>query len=257
MKNTSMRTTLVSTHIGSIAVHHQKASTDKTPLVFLHGVYFDHRLWEETIVRIADRTIVAVDMPLHGASRDISKQDWTLDDCAEMLLEILDALQMDKVIAVGHSWGSMTILRAANKRPDRFESVLLCNMPFHAASRKQKFLFRMQHTALFFRNFYAKKAASALFGKKTLAENPSFLEQLRRPMGILTGKDIRAIDQKVILDAEDATDLIQGLKVRATALKGEEDYVPTPPHIETVFVRGGHISPLEDSKQVAEAVKKL
>lgn len=31
---------------------------------------------------------------------------WTLDDCALMLLDILDALEIDQVIAMGHSWGS-------------------------------------------------------------------------------------------------------------------------------------------------------
>jgi 3-oxoadipate enol-lactonase len=257
MTTAPLQTSLIATHIGTIAVHQKKAATDKTPLVFLHGVYFDHRLWDGVIRSIQDRTVVAVDMPHHGASRDISKQDWTLRDCAEMLVEILDALQLDKSIAVGHSWGSMTILRAAAKWPDRFERALLCNMPFHAASLRQKMLFRMQHTALFFRNFYTKQAARALFGKKSLTETPSFLEQLKRPMGALTGKEIRSIDQKVILDAEDATDLIWGLQVKALALKGEEDYVPTPPRIETVLASGGHVSPLEDLPAMQRTIETM
>jgi pimeloyl-ACP methyl ester carboxylesterase len=169
----------------------------------------------------------------------------------------LDSLQIPKVIAIGHSWGSMTILRAANKHPERFEGIGLCNMPFHAASKKQKAAFGLQHSMLIFRNFYTKQAAKALFGKLSLAESPSLLNLLSRPMNALTNKEVKQIDKKVILDAEDATCLIQNLQVKAIALKGKEDYVPTPPKIETVIVDGGHISPLEQPIKVQVLIQTL
>jgi hypothetical protein len=68
-------------------------------------------------------------------------------------------------------------------------------------------------------------------------------------MSALTNKEVKQIDKKVILDAEDATLLIQNLQVKAIALKGKEDYVPTPPKIETIIVDGGHISPLENRRK--------
>jgi pimeloyl-ACP methyl ester carboxylesterase len=174
-----------------------------------------------------------------------------------MLLEILDNLQITKVIAVGHSWGSMTILRAANKHPERFEGIGLCNMPFEAASPKQKRMFKLQHTLLFFREFYTKQATKSLFGKSSLKVNPKLHAQLQRPMNILTKDDIKQIDKKVILDAEDARTMILNLKVKAIALKGKEDYVPTPPKIQTILVDGGHISPLEEPLMVTELITFL
>ena len=76
-------------------------------------------------------------------------------------------------------------------------------------------------------------------------------------MNTLTNKEIRQIDKKVILDAEDATSLIQNLQVKAIALKGKEDYVPTPPKIETVIVDGGHISPLEEPLKFQVLIQTL
>jgi hypothetical protein len=76
-------------------------------------------------------------------------------------------------------------------------------------------------------------------------------------MNILTIEDIKQIDKKVILDAEDATTMILNLKVKAIALKGKEDYVPTPPKIETIIVDGGHISPLEEPLKVLDLIKTL
>ena len=170
----NMEKIFVNTLLGKIAVYRKASDTKNIPIIFLHGVYFDHHLWNKVIDSINDRTIITLDMPLHGLSKEITKNDWTLNDCAEMLLEILDSLQITKVIAVGHSWGSMTILRAASKQPERFESVLLCNMPFLAATKKQKLTFGLQHIMLIFRNFYTNEAAKALFGKSSLQENPSF-----------------------------------------------------------------------------------
>jgi pimeloyl-ACP methyl ester carboxylesterase len=245
---------MINTNLGKIAVYPKLVDSDKTPIIFLHGVYFDHHLWDAVIDSIQDRTTYSVDMPFHGLSKEITKNDWSLNDCADMLTEILNSLQISKVIAIGHSWGSMTILRAANKHPERFEGIGLCNMPFEAASPKQKRMFKLQHTLLFLRKFYTKQAAKSLFGKSTLKENPHLHDHLQRSMNKLKIDDIKQTDKKVILDAEDATTMILNLKVKAIVLKGKEDYVPTPPKIEIIIVDGGHISPLEEPLKVMDLI---
>lgn len=250
-------TTFIPTKLGKIAVYQQFADSDKTPIIFLHGVYFDNHLWDAVIESIKDRTIVTMDMPFHGLSKEIIKNDWTLADCADMLIEILHGLQLPKVIAIGHSWGSMTILRAAHKNPELFSSIGLCNMPFLAASKTKKLTLRMQHAMLPFRNFYTKQATKALFGKSSLNANPSLTDELKRTMDLLKIPKIKHTDRAVIANAEDASALIKTLKVKALALKGEEDYVPAPPHLETIIVEGGHVSPIENAEKVSEFIKRL
>lgn len=151
----------------------------------------------------------------------------------------------------------MTILRAASKQPERFESVLLCNMPFLPATKNQKLTFGLQHSMLLFRNFYTKQAAKALFGKTSLKENPSLFDQQKRPMDLLSREQIKHTDNAVIADAEAASELIKNLKVRALALKGIEDYVPAPSSIETIVIGGGHISPLEQPEEVVNSINCL
>lgn len=196
-------------------------------------------------------------MPLHGESRENIKPNWTLDDCSGMLIEILNSLQIPRVIAIGHSWGSMTILRAAHKHPERFESVGLCNMAFQAATLAQKATFDLQHLMLAFRNFYANQSVKTMFGKTSLENNPSLASQLKRPMSILSNKQIKEVDEAVILNAEDTSHLIKALQTTAIALKGEEDFVPIPPGIETILVKGGHVSPLEAPLEVSNLVREI
>lgn len=250
-------TTFIQTNIGEIAIYQQFADSDKTPIIFLHGVYFDHHLWDAVIESLRDRTIITLDMPMHGMSKVLSKNDWTLNDCADMLIEILNGLQLTKVIAVGHSWGSMTILRTAHNNPELFSAIGLCNMPFTAASKSKKLTLRMQHVMLPFRNFYTQQAARALFGKSSLNKNKSLTSELKRTMALLNIPQIKHTDRAVIANAEDTTAVIKTLKVKALALKGEEDYVPSPPILETLIINGGHVSPLENPTEVIEFVKRI
>jgi 3-oxoadipate enol-lactonase len=247
----------IHTKIGKIAVYHHFANSDKTPIIFLHGVYFDHHLWDAVIESIKDQTIITLDMPMHGMSKELLKDDWTLNDCADMLIEILNILHLPKVIAIGHSWGSMTILRAAHKNPELFSVIGLCNMPFMAASKRKKLTLRMQHIMLPFRNFYTQQAVKALFGKSSLNKNTSLTSQLKRTMDLLTINEIKHTDNAVIANADDTTTLIEILKVKALALKGAEDYVPSPPNMETIIVKGGHVSPVENPNGVIEFIKLL
>jgi 3-oxoadipate enol-lactonase len=252
-----MQNTFIKTKLGTIAVFIKTVHNNTTPIIFLHGVYFDHHLWDNQIASINDRTVIAIDMPWHGESKKAVPNKWTLDDCGDMLIEILDSLKIEKVIAIGHSWGSMTILRAANKQPNKFISMGFCNMPFEAASSMNNISFRLQHTALLFRKFYIKQAAKSLFGKQSLKDNPTLHKNLFAYMRKLSARQIRLTDKFVILKAENTSSLIETLSIPALALKGKEDYVPTPPKLETIIVNGGHISPLEAVDTVTDFCIKV
>lgn len=256
----AQETRFVSTKLGEIAVYTKSANisdADKTPVIFLHGVYFDHHLWSNQVAAINDRTVFTMDMPWHGGSKEGVPEHWTLEDCGEMLIEIMDVLDIPTLIAIGHSWGSMTILRAAAKYPERFAAVGFCNMPFEAATTKQKLTFHLQHSALMLRNFYMNQTGKVLFGKKTLQQAPELLNVLKTSMVKLSNKEIRLTDEYVILNAQDDAPLVKKMHVPALALKGKEDYVPAPPTLQTTIVRGGHISPIESPLEVTEFCQRV
>jgi hypothetical protein len=76
-------------------------------------------------------------------------------------------------------------------------------------------------------------------------------------MSKLTNREIKKVDQFVIIDAEDATTLLSSLKVPAIALKGKDDYVPTPTTLKTTIVPGAHLSPIESPTDVSEFCKRV
>ncbi|MEM9981999.1 MAG: alpha/beta hydrolase [Bacteroidota bacterium] len=123
----------VDTRLGKIALYEKKVPYT-LPLILLHGVYFDHCLWNYQVGQIDDRTIITIDMPLHGKSKEQIPSQWSLEDCVHMLIDLLEALRIDSAITVGHSWGSMMLLRAAHQYPEEFQAVGFCNMPFKATT---------------------------------------------------------------------------------------------------------------------------
>lgn len=252
----NMKPTITSTNIGQIA-YYQKEVQGTTPIIFLHGVYYDHNLWNYQISRITDRTTVAIDMPLHGKSKNISKKNWTMEGCSQMLIDILDSLNIEKCYAIGHSWGSMTILRAASQHPQRFEAVGLCNMPIGAGSFRKRLVFGFQHTMLGFRTFYTKQVAKAMFGQESRNDKPQITEYLELSMGSLSNKEVRKTDKAVIMNVDSGIPFLEKLKVPALAIKGKDDYVQSLANIEMTLVKGKHTSPLEAPQAVLDLIYRL
>ncbi len=74
-------------------------------LIFLPGLSADHRLFEKQIEHFEDKANMLVwDAPSHGESRPF-KLDWTLDDLAHWLKEILTLEGIHKPILIGQSLG--------------------------------------------------------------------------------------------------------------------------------------------------------
>ena len=253
----NMAPQLISTRMGNTAVYVHERNPAQVPLLFLHGVYFDHTLWQEVAARFPDRTTIFIDMPLHGASRSGIKPDWTLTDCAAMVVEVLDSLGIEQVVGVGHSWGSMTLLRAAAAHPEHFSVLALCNMPTEAATAGRRMAFLFQHSLLGLRRFYEKQAAKALFGPAEPDQLTRWADTLSRSASVLPNRDWRFTDRAVILRADDARPYLQQLKVPAFALRGEHDYVPDPESLPLTVVSGGHVSPLEAPEEVVKFLGKI
>lgn len=251
-----MKQEIITTTIGNIAVY-QKIVPNTVPVIFLHGVYYDHNLWNYYISRITDRTVITIDMPHHGQSKNISKKKWNMDDCANMLIEIIAHLQHNEVYAIGHSWGSMTILRASIKEPEKFKAIGLCNMPFDKGTFGKQLKFGFQHLLLPFRKFYTKQVAKAMFSTENIQAKPEIAEYLEVSMSLLDNKEVRKTDKAVITKVDDGNQYLDSLKVPALALKGNEDYVGKPNNIEITIVDGAHTSPLEQPEKMFTFIKKV
>jgi len=65
----------------------------------------------------------AIDAPGFGESSALPIAEYTVARMADLLLEACDALELERPLLVGHSWGAAIVLDAARRDPARFAGV--------------------------------------------------------------------------------------------------------------------------------------
>lgn len=91
----------------------------ETSLVFVHGWCCDMLHWEAQLEEFkADYRVVALDLAGHGAS-GAGRAQWTLESLGKDVQAVVEHLDLQRVILVGHSLGGPVSLIAAKQMPQR------------------------------------------------------------------------------------------------------------------------------------------
>jgi pimeloyl-ACP methyl ester carboxylesterase len=89
-----------------------------TTLFFVHGWCINQTYWAGQVDYFKDQyKVVTLDLPGHGKS-DQNRSDWTIRNFASDVIMMIDALQLNNVVLIGHSMGGNIILEAAVAKQD-------------------------------------------------------------------------------------------------------------------------------------------
>jgi pimeloyl-ACP methyl ester carboxylesterase len=100
--------------------------------LFVHGVVLNKHLWRHQLAGLSDiRRCIAVDLLAHGDTEIEPSQDVSMTANANMLREVLDALQTDKVDLVGNDSGGGIAQIFAAFNPDRVRTLTLTDCDTH------------------------------------------------------------------------------------------------------------------------------
>jgi pimeloyl-ACP methyl ester carboxylesterase len=107
-----------------LKVHYQRVG-EGPDVVFVHGITGNLAVWHLQIVpALADRCrTLTYDLRGHGRS-GTPPTGYSLDDMADDLLLLLDALELEQPIVVGHSYGADIALYLAAAHPGRLREVI-------------------------------------------------------------------------------------------------------------------------------------
>lgn len=95
-----------------------------TALLFLHGWCGDRQYWKHQVeVFSPDYRVVTVDQAGHGESGR-NRDQWTVLRLAEDVESVVKALDLRRVIIVGHSMGAPVGLAAAKRLPGKVVAVI-------------------------------------------------------------------------------------------------------------------------------------
>lgn len=116
-----------------------------SPVVFIHGVGMSHEFWSPQLEEFQNqRFCVAYDMLGHGDS-PLPPVKATLNDYAQQMDRLLDALGIKSAIIVGHSMGALVALQYALTKPERVSGVVAMNAVFLRTSHQKESIMRRLH----------------------------------------------------------------------------------------------------------------
>jgi 3-oxoadipate enol-lactonase len=197
---------------------------------------------------------------------------FTFDECARVIVQIIDALGIDRVHMVGNSWGGMIGGTFAATYPDRVGVSVLMNATASPAGLRQKVEFPALSWAAVLlggiRGPLVKPVLDAFLGPTALREKPSVVaavnESVRRVV-ISSGRRAvssvvpRRPDQRelfgrirtpvlVVAGSEDATFPVAEARVMAAAIPGSRF---------VVLDKAAHLAALECPDEVNTLIEEF
>jgi pimeloyl-ACP methyl ester carboxylesterase len=107
-----------------VRIHYAQAG-EGPELVLIHGMTGNLAVWHLHIVPLLwdHFRVTTYDLRGHGYS-SMPSTGYDADEMAEDLLELLDALALDRVSLAGHSYGADIALYLAHRHPERVERIV-------------------------------------------------------------------------------------------------------------------------------------
>lgn len=240
------------------------------PLLFVHGFPLDHTMWSAQLaVFAAKRRVIAPDLRGFGASQAQGAMV-TMEDFADDLAALLDALQIQEPVAFcGLSMGGYIAFPFVKKCASRLHSLVLCDTraaadsPEAAANRLKVAEQVLAEGA----EIVARAMGPRLFGERTAAEQPEILAATRRVMAATKPAAIAAAQRGMAARA-DSTALLPTIRVPTLVVVGAEDAIAPVeemrgmaaaiPGAEFLIVpEAGHMAPLENPAAFNAALEKF
>jgi pimeloyl-ACP methyl ester carboxylesterase len=110
--------------VDGVPISYQTGGDGAATVVFVHGWSCDRGYWREQFDRFAEYyRVVAIDLAGHGDSGP-GRTDWTIENFGRDVVAVMDALDLQDVVLVGHSMGGPVVLEAALMAPDRVVRVI-------------------------------------------------------------------------------------------------------------------------------------
>jgi len=238
-------------------------------VVLVHGFCEDSSVWDEFKLDLQERKyrIVCVDLPGFGGSDVVDAL--TIDDMAHAVKAVVDHLNLEEVVFIGHSMGGYTGLAFARKFPKLLKGLgIFHSHPFADSEDKKEnrykgidFIKRQGHQ-LFVKQLIPKLFAPGFEGSnRFLVDKLIHLASKYEPEGIINA-------QAAMAERPDQADVLKNIEVPVLFIIGEKDNAVTMeqsmaqtslPDIASVHVleKVGHMGMFEARKQTQRMVRQF
>jgi pimeloyl-ACP methyl ester carboxylesterase len=235
------------------------------PVVFIHGFPFDHSIWNPIVPLLEQHArLILPDLRGFGVTpMPEAPETYSMRSLADDILALLDLLQIEQAVLVGHSMGGYVALAFAHAYPQRLAGLGLVSTQASADSPEKR-QGRMK-TAEQVRRRGVARALEGMAHK--LTTRPELEEQITE---LINRQDPGAVIAalKAMAERRDSTENLAGISVPAVVISGSEDStIPLERSQEMNQLLGrswlveipgaGHMPMMEYPEAVADALHKF
>lgn len=252
--------------VGSVEMHVEVVG-EGAPVVLLHGLGLSGALWG----RVRDHfgpgyQLIVPDLRAAGGTREIEREELSLERWADDLVGLLDALGVEHPVLVGHSLGASIALKVALEYPGKVRALALIGADATLSNLAPRMLAsaeRIESMGMekWVAEFWSKNPP---FSSRSLEREPAILAEYRDL--VLANDPLDYVRQcRAIAVAEDLSGRLGDVTQPALVLIGAKDDRTLPEHGRALAERlgdarvvelpdVGHTLPLEAPDAVAAAV---
>lgn len=207
----------------------RRSANARVTVVFIHGFPFHSAMWLSQLEALPDDVQgIAYDIRGFGNS-STDHHFYSTDLFARDLLDLISALQLDKVVLCGISMGGYVALRAAEIASEKVSGLILCDTNAGADSNEAK----LRRFASIDQVLYSGTEAFAddfmgkLFSEKTCSSNPALCDFIRE-MIVHAPVPVICATQLALASRTDTLSLLPLIDVPVLVIRGRADKLTTP-----------------------------
>ncbi len=213
--------------IGNICIGYTDDLNDSDlPVIFIHGFPLDKSMWSSQRDALRNKfRVITYDIRGYGTS-EAGTEPFSMDQYAEDLLQLMNALELDKVVLCGLSMGGYIALKAMEKFSERIVGLILCDTQCAAdttEAKKNRFktIDMIQSNGL---ELYADQALSSLFYSETMDKKSKEIIEIRN---VIEGcqPDIICETLMALANRDETCSVLSTINIPTLILVGEEDTV--------------------------------
>ena len=235
---------------------------DNLPLVLIHGVGLNHKIWEPQINSF-NNTVLVYDILGHG-NTPLTKSKISFDDFSSQLLNLIDELKFHKIHLVGFSIGSLIARNFATKYDSRLESLTLLCSVFKRSNEQQKVVNDRFELSKKSRSL-SKQALKRWFTDDYINKNPKIYKKISSILEENNVENFLKVYELFVTHQDD--EIFENIKTKTLIMTGENDIGSTPEMSKNlskkianskvkIINNGKHLCSIECADDVNNAIKE-
>lgn len=255
-------------YVNGIAVY-KHGDRNNTPVIFIHGFPYNSSMWTQQIQKLKESYYcIAYDVRGLGETPPGDGQ-FTMEMFVDDLFSVMDSLDLDKPVITGFSMGGYITLRAAEREPDRFRALILCDTKAEADDdagriKRAGAIRTIDKEGL---EKFTSEFVPMTFGDDAPQHIP---ESYSTTLEQATNESPTGVKGCLLAMAArtDTSSALSNIEVPTLLLVGEQDTLTPPSVMQAMHKKitgsdmvtipeAGHMSPLENPEAVTQSIQEF